>query len=169
MALADAQPAGEVVHPQGAAQRAGEPAVDQPVLREHRDEERQDAHEVRRVAQRDLALGEVLVDEPELALLQVAEPAVHELRALRRRARREVVALDERGAQAPARGVERDPGAGDAAADDEHVELLVRQPCERLRPVEGRRPARRVHSPEATAGSCDRPGPIPGRDELVAL
>ena len=72
--------------------------------------------------ERALALGEVLVDEPDLALLQVAEPAVHELGGLRRRARREVVALDERGAQAPAGGVERDARAGDAAADDEHVE-----------------------------------------------
>ena len=45
-----------------------------------------------------------------------------QLRALRRRARGEVVPLDERGAQAPAGGVERHAGAGDAAADDEHVE-----------------------------------------------
>ena len=112
---------------------------------------------------------QVLVDEADLALLQVAEPAVHELRALRRRARREVVALDERGAQAPAGGVERDAGAGDPAADDEHVELLGCQASERLRPVEGRRPARRVHCPRLPPGRASGPAPNPGRDELVAL
>ena len=55
-----------------------------------------------------LALGERLVHEADLALLEVAQPAVHELRRLRRRARREVVAFDERGAQPAGRGVERD-------------------------------------------------------------
>ena len=64
--------------------------------------------EVRRVAQRDLALGERLVDEPELALLEVAQAAVHQLGRLRRRAGREVVALDQRGAQAAGGRVERD-------------------------------------------------------------
>ena len=34
----------------------------------------------------------------------------------------------ERGAQAAGRGVERDARAGDAAADDEHVERLVGEP-----------------------------------------
>ena len=34
------------------------------------------------------------------------------------------------GAQAPARGVERDPAAGDAAADDEDVERLLGEPVQ---------------------------------------
>ena len=57
---------------------------------------------------------------------------MHELRGLRRRAAREVVPLDERGAQAPARGVERDAAPGDAAADDEDVELVLLQAGERV-------------------------------------
>ena len=119
---------------------------------EQRDEERQDAHEVRRVLERALAFVEALVDQPELALLQVAQAAVHELGALRARARREVVALDERGAQAPAGGVERHAGAGDAAADHEHVERLVAEPAERRGPIERRR---------------SRSRPDPGADRLV--
>ena len=58
MPLADAQSPGEVVHPQGAAQRTGETPADDPVLREHRDEEGEDPDQVGCVAQRDLALGQ---------------------------------------------------------------------------------------------------------------
>ena len=58
-------------------------------------------HEVRRVAERDLALGQRLADEAELLLLEVADPAVHELRRARRRADGEVAPLDQGGAQAP--------------------------------------------------------------------
>src|SRR5690606_26261890 len=68
-----------------------------------------------------LALAQRLVDEADVAVLQVAEPAVDELRRLRRRARGEVVALDEGGAQPPGGGVERHAGARDAAPDDQHV------------------------------------------------
>ena len=47
-----------------------------------------------------LALVQRFVDEAHVTLLQVAQAAVHELRGLRGRARCEVVALDQRGAQA---------------------------------------------------------------------
>ena len=134
--LLDARAAGEVVHPQRAAERPGDLRVDEAVAAEHRDEERQHPHEVRRVAQRALALVERVVDEPDLLLLQVAQPAVDELRRLRRRPAREVVPLDERGAQAPGGGVEGDAAAGDPAADDEDVELLGREAVERDRAVE---------------------------------
>ena len=80
-----------------------------------------------------LALAQRLVHEADVAVLQVAQPAVHELRALRRRAAGEVVALDQRGAQAAAGGVERHPGAGDPAADHEHVERLGAQLLQRSR------------------------------------
>ena len=70
-------------------------------------QERQHLDEVRRVAAQPLALGERLVDEADVALLQVAQAAVDQLRGLRRRARGEVVALDERGAQPAGGGVER--------------------------------------------------------------
>ena len=91
---------------------------------------------MRRVLERALAFVERLVDEAELALLQVAEPAVHELRALGAGAGREVVALDQRGAQAPAGGVERHAGAGDAATDDQDVEAFLAESLQRPGPLE---------------------------------
>ena len=102
---------------------------------------------MRRVAAQPLALVERLVDEADVALLEVAQAAVDELGALRRRPAGEVVGLDEGGAQAAGGGVEGHPGAGDAAADDEHVERLGGQALEHRRPVErrdaaGRRGAR---------------------------
>ena len=71
------------------------------VAGEDRDHEGQDAHEVRGVAPHAMTFAECFVDEPDLALLEVTETAVGELRALRRRARTEVVAFDERSGEAP--------------------------------------------------------------------
>ena len=121
-----------IVVPRSRASWRGQQAV----AGEHRQQERQHAHEVRRGLAQDLALGERFVDEPDFLLLQVADAAVHELRRLRRRARREVALVDERDAQAARRGVERDAGAGDAAADDEHVEVLVGEAAQRVGAVE---------------------------------
>ena len=149
MQLADAQAAGEVVRPHRGAEQPREAAGEQAVAGEHREQERQHAHEVRRGLAQDLALGERFVDEADLLLLEVADAAVHELRRLRRRARREVVPLDERGPQAAGRGVERDADAGDAAADDEHVEVLVGEAAERLGAVE-------VHRRRLPASSAAR-------------
>ena len=115
-------------------EHAGETTVDHAAVGEHGYEERQHAHEVRRVLERALAFVERLVDQPELALLEVAEPAVHQLRALGAGAGREVVALDQRGAQPPAGRVERDPGAGDAATDDQDVEAFVTESPQRPGP-----------------------------------
>ena len=103
---------------------------------------------MRRVLDEALAFGQRLVHEPELALVEVAQAAVDELRAPAAGARREVVALDERGAQAPAGRVERDTRPGDAAADDEHVEVVVTEPLQRRGPVEpGGRHPRRLPTP----------------------
>jgi hypothetical protein len=99
---------------------------------------------VRSVVEEALALGQVLVDEPELALLEVADAAVDHLGGLRRRARREVRLLDEGRLQPPACCVEGNPGAGHAAADDEDVELLVGQSRQPVGSVEG------AHRPRAT-------------------
>ncbi|MFT3854926.1 MAG: heterodisulfide reductase-related iron-sulfur binding cluster [Ilumatobacteraceae bacterium] len=77
------------------------------------------------VAAQPVTLVQRLVDEADLTLLEVAQPAVDELGALRRGARGEVVALDEGDAQATGDGIERHAGAGDAAADHEHVEHPV--------------------------------------------
>ena len=139
MRLLDAQPAAQVVHPEDPAEQPCDAAVDETVAREHRDEERQHVHEVGRVAQRDLALGERLAHQAELLLLEVADAAVHELRRARRRADREVAPLDQRGAQAPAGGIEGAAGTGDAAAHDDDVELLGGEPVERGGSVEAHR------------------------------
>ena len=157
--LADAQAPGEVVHPQRGAVRLGQRLVENAALTEQRNQERQDLHEMRRIVQQSLALGQVLVDEEVLLLLQIPQPAVHELRRLRRGARGEVVALDQRGPQAPRRSVERHARTGDAAPDDKHVERFVGQAGLRMGAVE-RSPDRASDSRRSSrsTASVDRPG-----------
>ena len=65
--------------------------------------------EMRGVLAQSLAFVQRLVDQPDLALLQVAQPTVDQLGALRRGARGEVVALDQRRAQPARGGVEATP------------------------------------------------------------
>jgi len=113
----DAQPAGQVVEPQRRRVGLGHRCVHDAVLPEQRDQEGEWVHQVGGVVEQPLALGQVLVDEPVLLLLEVAQPAVYELRGLRRRARSPVVALDDGGPQPARRRVEGDSGAGDPAAD----------------------------------------------------
>ena len=90
-------------------------------------DERQRAHQVRRQGGQQLALEQRLADQPEVEVLQVAQPAVDELARARGGAARVVALLDQRDGVAAAGGVQRDAGAGDPAADDEHVERLVGQ------------------------------------------
>ena len=81
----------QVVQRQGRRRRTGGPdrvAVE-------REQERLQAHEVRRDAQEAAALGERLADEPEAQLLEIAETAMDEPARSARRACRDVVALDE--------------------------------------------------------------------------
>ena len=140
VAAADAHAAGEVVEPQGGAVDPGHAPVDHPVPAEERDEEGERGDQVGRVVEEPLALGQVLVDQAVLVLLQVAEPAVDHLGRLGGGARGEVVALDQGGPQAPAGGVEGHAGPGDPPADHQHVERLGGQAFESLVPVE---PSRR--------------------------
>ena len=72
-------------------------------------------------AQHDLALGERLVHQLELVVLEVAQPAVDQLGGGGGGGRRQVGALDQQRGQPAAGGVARDAGAVDAAANDEHV------------------------------------------------
>src|SRR6187397_2636850 len=72
-------------------------------------------------AQQHLALGERFADEPEFVVLEVAQSAVDQLRAPRRRMRSEIVLLDQQHGKPATRGVARDPCAVDAAADDQQV------------------------------------------------
>ena len=71
------------------------------------------------------ALAQRLADEPEVALLEVAQPAVDELARATRRARGEVARLHERDRQAAGHRVERAAGARRAGADDDDVEDLA--------------------------------------------
>ncbi len=99
-----------------------------PVLGQ-RVEDRQRPHEVRAErVQEQRPLAQRLAHQAELALLQVAQPAVDELARPAGGAGREVTRLDERGRQ-PARGrVERRAGAGRACADHHDVEDLALHP-----------------------------------------
>ena len=85
----------------------------------------------RDVAAEGVHLGERLADEAEVAEPQVAKPAVDELRRCARRARGEVVALDDRDVQPVPGGDLGDAGADDPAADDEKVEPPRAQTLER--------------------------------------
>jgi hypothetical protein len=136
--LADPQPACQVVHPHGRAEGPRHLLGDDAALAgEDRDEEREHLDQVRGVAQQALAFVQRLVHQADVAVLEVAQPAVHQLGRLGRRARGEVVALDEGGAQAAGGGVEGHTGAGDAAADDEHVVGADAQAGEVVAAVEG--------------------------------
>ncbi len=63
-------------------------------------------------------------DQVDLTAGQVAETPVDELRGARRRARAEVVALDQRHPEAPAGRVAGHPCAGDPAPHDDDVETV---------------------------------------------
>ena len=104
------QPGAEVgALPDAAAQR--------PQERDRRDEVGREPRE------QQLALAQRLAHEPDVAHLEVAQAAVDELARRARGAGGEVARLDQPDAQAARGGVERRARAGDAAADDEHVEV----------------------------------------------
>jgi hypothetical protein len=68
------------------------------------------------------ALEARLEDEIEVAVLEVAQPAVHESRRTARGAAREVVALDQRDRETAQGGVASDADPRDAATDHEDIE-----------------------------------------------
>ncbi len=130
--FSDAPAAGDVVHPKGRRIGPGHRLGHDAVAAEERDQEREGRDQVRGVVQEALALGQVLVDQPELTLLEVADTAVDHLGGFRRRARCEVPFFDQRRPQTPARCIERDARAGDPTTDDQHVELLVGEAAQRV-------------------------------------
>ncbi len=82
--------------------------------------------EVRReLLHEQLALVERLAHEPEVELLEVAQPAVDELAGAARRAGGEVALLDQRHGEAATGRVQGGATARHAAADHEDVELLA--------------------------------------------
>ena len=60
-----------------------------------------------------------------MAMLEVSYAAMDESRRPARRAASEIVTLDECGGEPPERGVTGDACAGDPAANDEHIELVL--------------------------------------------
>ena len=75
-------------------------------------------------------LAHRLARAPDVERLQVSQPAVNRAQVIERRAAPEVVAFDERHAEAALRRVLRDREPVDPAADDEHVEGAVLQAVE---------------------------------------
>jgi hypothetical protein len=82
----------------------------------------------RQRGQRELTLVQRLADQTEFELFEIAQPAVEHLAAAARGAGREVAGLHQGDLEAAGGGVQRGPGADDAAADDHDVELLAAQP-----------------------------------------
>ncbi|CAB4676467.1 unannotated protein [freshwater metagenome] len=80
MHLPNTKTAGEVVHPHSGAHGPGELAVHDALGREDRDQERKHLDEMGSVAAQNLALCECFIDEANIALLEIADSAVHELR-----------------------------------------------------------------------------------------
>ena len=157
VSFADAPAAREVVHPQRGGIGAGHRLGDDTVAAEEGNEERERADQMRRVVEQALALGQVLVHQAELTLLQVADAAVDHLRGLRGRAGGKVVLLDQGGLQATAGGIEGHPGAGDTAADDQHVELLVGEASQRIGAAKGVHRARLPHPSRPQTGCAQLP------------
>ena len=94
-----------------------------------------------------VAFPQGLVDELEVELLQVPQAAVDELARPAGGARGQVARLHQGHPQPPGRRVQGGPRARDAAADDQHVEPLGRQPAEHRGPVAGVESAVTRHHP----------------------
>ena len=88
-------------------------------------------HEVRGEPPQASTLPTPLQHQPDVALLEVAESSVDQLRRPARGARGEVGVLDQRGPDPAHRRVARDTGAVDAASDHEEIERLAAESSER--------------------------------------
>jgi len=64
---------------------------------------------------------------PDVGVLDITDPTVDDFEAVSRGAGREVLALDQRGAEAAQRGLARGGRAARAATDDQHVEKVAPQ------------------------------------------
>jgi hypothetical protein len=158
VSFADAPTTREVVHPQRGGVGAGHRLGDDSVAAEEGNEERERADQMRRIVEQTLALGQILVHQAELTLLQVANAAVNHLRGFRGGAGGEVVLLDQGCFQPAAGGIEGHPGASNAPADDQHVELLVGEASQRIGAAKGVHRSRLPHPSRLQTGrlSCHR-------------
>ena len=117
-----AGPRGQPQQVAGADAAAGQRGLGPPDARGERHQHRQRPDQVGRGGlHQDAALDGALVGDVELALGQVAQPAVHQLGAPAAGAEGDVLGVDGDHVEAAGGGVERDAGAGDAQADDEDV------------------------------------------------
>jgi hypothetical protein len=115
-------------------------------------------HEVRRRRpHEDGAFAGALPRQPDLAVRQVPQPAVDELRRPSAGAGREVGALQQHHRQTPTSRVQRDPGAGHPAAHDDDVDLRAGQA------LEGGCTSCRGERPGKGGGHRDRSGEGTGR------
>ena len=73
-----------------------------------------------------LALAERMINEKQLPLRQGAKPAMNQLRGSRGGRAGKISSLDQRDIETAHRGVTRDRGAVDTAANDAQIELLMR-------------------------------------------
>ena len=115
-------PAQMVVEEQPEPQQPRRPQLG--VIRQY---ETQRPDDVRRDAPQHLALLQGLAHQPELVVLEVAQPAMDQLGGRRRRAGAEILALAQEDAPPPPGGIPRDPAAINAATDDRDVVDLVRR------------------------------------------
>ena len=145
VSLPDAPTTCEVVHPERRGIGTGHRLGDDTVPAEEGNEEREWADKVWSVVEQPLALGQILVHEAELTLLQVTKAAVNHLRGFRGRAGGKVVLLDQGGSQPATGGIEGHPGAGDTPADDQHVELFVGETSQRIGAAKGVHRSRLPH------------------------
>ena len=118
--LGGAEPRHHVVEQQsGADVRSLPAAVGQRVEERHRPDQVR-----RQPVEQETALLKCLSHQAEVEHLEVAEPAVDQLAAAAAGAAGQVALLQETRGQAAGDRVERDPGADDTAADDEHVQIV---------------------------------------------
>ena len=107
------------------AEEADRPVHHSGEQRVDRDRGRQRPYHMRRVGQQRVALAQRFPHQLELAVFQVAQPAMDHARRRGAAARAEVVALDQQHAQALQRQFAVHADAVDAAAHDDDVERAV--------------------------------------------
>src|SRR6202790_5345222 len=84
--------------------------------------------DMRRCAKKHFALGKRLGDEPKFVVLEIAQTAVDQLGAPRRRMRGKIVFFDQQCLEAATRRIARNTRAVDAATDNgEIVHGLIRK------------------------------------------
>ena len=103
--------------------------------------------EMRRRRHEAPSLAQPLEHQRQIAVLQVAQAAVDQLRRVAGGLAGEVAGVDQRHREAAQGRVARDRRAGRAAADDEEVERLGREP--------GQRGRARASGPPSPGHSCD--------------